>query len=141
MQEKTYIEKSSFLNIVDLPVDRIQAVLLQKLVGSAEMLASKEASVRRKRTWMRCFKYQMFGVVEHTLFHLRRSPPQHVDNRSVLLVYLSDDSIGKLFPASSLVGVCRVRSYSKNRVEQKNALICPLFKIAVIRYLAAKIVI
>ena len=52
---------SGFIDILDLPVDRLHSVCRQKCIRLAKMLASEKAIVCRQRTWMCRFQDQMFG--------------------------------------------------------------------------------
>ena len=109
---------SGFIDILDLPVDRLHSVCRQKCIRLAKMLASEKAIVCRQRTWMCRFQDQMFGIRKHRYLALRRFSPQHVHDRSVLRVNCLDDGVRKLLPPFSLMGICLMGPHSKNRIEQ-----------------------
>ena len=94
------------LYILYLPVNRLHSMLLKKLIGFTKMLATKKASVSRQRAWMRCCQYQMLWICKHRNLRLRRTPPEHIYYRSVLLIYSLYDCIRELLPAVSLMPSC-----------------------------------
>lgn len=96
------------LYILYLPVNRLHSMLLKKLIGFTKMLATKKASVSRQRAWMRCCQYQMLWICKHRNLRLRRTPPEHIYYRSVLLIYSLYDCIRELLPAVSLMRVCLI---------------------------------
>ena len=63
---------SGFIDILDLPVDRLHSVCRQKCIRLAKMLASEKAIVCRQRTWMCRFQDQMFWIGQHRYLALRR---------------------------------------------------------------------
>ena len=81
-------------------------MLLKKLIGFTKMLTAKKASVSRQRAWMRCCQYQMLWICKHRNLRLRRTSPEHIYYRSVLLIYSLYDCIRELLPAVSLMRVC-----------------------------------
>ena len=64
-----------FPGSVNLPVDRLDPVLFKKCIRLTEWSASKESSVRRQRTRMRCLQYEMLLIVQHPLLPLCRCSP------------------------------------------------------------------
>lgn len=62
-------------NILNLPIHRLHPVLLQKSIGGAKMLTAKKTAESGKRTWMRRFQNQVFGIGQHRYFTLRRFAP------------------------------------------------------------------
>ena len=95
------------LYILYLPVNRLHSMLLKKIIGFTKMLTAKKTSVCRQRAWMRCCQYQMFWICKHRNLRLRRTSPEHIYYRSVLLIYSLYDCIRELLPAVSLMRVSR----------------------------------
>ena len=102
---------------INLPVDWIQSVLDQKCIAFRKVAASEEASICRKRGWMRSFQDQMFRVRKHCLFGSCRASPQHEDHRPILLIQDPDRSIRKFFPADPAMGIRLMRTYCKYRIQ------------------------
>src|SRR5699024_7380223 len=115
-------------------------MFLQKGIGFAEMPAAKKAPKRRKRTWMRSLQDQMFRIIQHCLFHLSRSSPEHKNDGPVLLIQHPDSCIGELFPSDPSVGICLMGPDSQYRIQKKDSLLGPLDQIAIVRDVASAVV-
>ena len=89
---------------------------------------------------MRSPQDQVSGVCQHRGLGLRRAPPKHIDNGSLLRIYSLEDGVCKLLPAVSPVGIGLVRPHSQNRIQKEHSLSGPLDQIAVIRNITAQVV-
>ncbi len=125
---------------VNLPVDRLHAVRLQKCVCLAERLAAEEPSVCRQWAWMRRFQYEVVRIVQHPFFTLRRAPPQNKHNRPVLSVERHNRRIRKFLPADPPVGVRLVRPDCEHSIQHEYALFCPFRETSVIRDRTAQVI-
>lgn len=66
--------------------------------------------------------------------------PEHKHDVGLLLVQVCNDRICQLFPASVRVTSCFTASDSQRCIEHQDTLLCPVFKIAVVRDLKIRIV-
>ena len=128
-------------NVLDLPVDRLDSVCNQEIVGLAERLASPEAPVYRQWTWVCGLQDQVVWVVQECGLLLGVCTPQDEHDRSVLLVQDPDRCIGKMFPALSLMGTGSVSLNGQHGIEHEDSLVGPLLKIAVIGDLTSQIIV
>ena len=81
----------------------------------------------------------MVRLRDQPLLLLSFTSPQYEDNPRLLRGNQIDHAIGESLPASSLMRIGLVRSNRENRVEHKDPLSGPGFKIAVIRDLTSKV--
>ena len=128
-------------NVLDLPVDRLDSVCNQEIVGLAERLASPEAPVYRQWTWVCGLQDQVVWVVQECGLLLGVCTPQDEHDRSVLLVQDPDRCIGKMFPALSLMGTGSVSLNGQHGIEHEDSLVGPLLKISVIGDLTSQIIV
>ena len=82
----------------------------------------------------------MLGIGKHRNLALCRSAPQQIDDGPILLIDRPDHCVRKLLPASALMGICLMGTYREHSVEKEHALVCPLFQLSLIRYVAAEII-
>ena len=80
------------------PVDRLQTMQSQKIVGFRKVLTFQETVIKRQWAWMNGFEYEMLFVVDEPCLGLGVSAPQHKYYRRVVSVEQLDNSVGKYIP-------------------------------------------
>lgn len=81
----------------------MHAVLLQELIGKAEMVVAEKSPVCRKRGWMCGSKHEVLALVDKLHLALRIASPQNECDVLFLIANDFDDSVGESFPPLSLV--------------------------------------
>ncbi len=98
------------------------------------MAAPEEPLVCTKRGWVGGFKDEVFGLVDQDLLFLSEFAPKKKYDVFFAGRYLRDHGIGELGPADLGVAHGFVGADSERSVEQENALLGPVGKVAMVGY-------
>ena len=79
-------------------------MLLEELVGTAEMTVTDKATVRRQRRRVHGFQHQVFADIDQFFRALRMGAPEQKHQALLLLADHLDHPIGKGLPADLGVG-------------------------------------
>ena len=128
--------------LFNAPVDGLDSLALQISVRLAEVLATEETAVCRKRARVRRREDQVAAVRgdERLLLDGETSPEQEHEVLADLREPL-DDGVGELLPAYACVACGHVGSHGERCVEEQYALLGPAFQVAVGRGSDAQIVV
>src|SRR4029079_7337294 len=80
---------------------------------------------------MRGFQDEVLGAVDERRLLLRVAAPQHEDDRRLARIDLADDRVGELLPAAVAVRGGAAHLDRQHAVEEKYALLRPMFEEAV----------
>lgn len=107
------------------PLYGLDTVLLEILVGKAEVMVAEETAVSRQRRRVCRAQYEVARLVYQLRLALRIAAPKY--EHEVVLVgrQHADNGVGELLPAVALVASGGMGAHSQCGVKQQNALFCP----------------
>src|SRR5476649_2682596 len=115
------------------PLDRRFAILLQKLVGPAEVSATEEAAISGQRRRMHRRQHQMLRSINELLLALGMRAPQHEHQMRLMFADHFNDPIGEKLPALVLVRIGVRALDGHGGVDHQHTLFSPALQAAVAR--------
>src|SRR3990167_3162452 len=106
-------------------------MLLQKLVGTAEMAVADKAEVRRQRRGVYGFQHQMLAGIDELFLALGMGTPEQKNQALLLLADHLDHLVGKGLPADLGMGASDAVFHCQRGVKQQYALLRPMLQVPV----------
>src|SRR6266508_6240720 len=104
------------------------------------MPAAEKSAMRRERRRMRTFQHQVLPGVDKRALFLRVAPPEHEHQALALAVEHFDNGVRELLPTLVLMASSSPGFHGERCIEQEDALLRPVSKMAVIRRLDPQII-
>ncbi len=119
-------------------------MLLQPMIGFAEVAAAKEAAVRRKWRWMRRLQYQVLVRIYQLCFVLRKLAPQHKHHMLLICRHMPYHFIGKGMPSCLCVRIGSIGHHRERGIEQQYTVLAhgsrlPVWGMAMFRSLCSSL--